>query len=131
MKTYPRKFDYIAKIDETAPYFIEKNDECTAFRCCNRYYEILSSSIDQDTWFQMSPATWHLLISLCNEKTGWHLQGNCIFLYRYTEAEIQSIKGYKIIPVIEKQIKLLSQCFQNKYQLGYFGFATGKSLPKR
>jgi len=129
MKTYPRKFEYTANIDENAPYFIERNEDYTAFRCCNRYYEILSYSVDKEQWFQMPLEIWNVLTSMCNEKTGWYLQGNCIFLYGYTESEILSSKGYKIIPIIEKQIKLLSECFDGKYALSYFEYAIGKSFP--
>ena len=127
--SYPRKIDDQANIDETAPYFIERNEEFTAFRCVNRHYEILAHSKEQNPWFQMSPASWHELTNLCNEKSGWHLQGNCIFLYQNTESEICDSKGYKIIPVIEKQLRILSQCFHNKYHLGYFDCAVEKWRP--
>lgn len=127
MSSYPRKLDYRANVDETAPYFIERNKDCNAFRCCNRYYEVLSSSPEQSPWFQIYPTTWLMLTNLCNEKNGWHLQGKRVYLYRYTESEILSSTGYKIIPIIEKQIRLLSQCLHNEYRLEYFDYAIGKS----
>ena len=127
MSSYPRKIDYTANVDQTAPYFIERNEECNAFRCCNRYYEVLSYSMEQSPWFEMSPAMWHLLTNLCNKENGWQLQGKRIYLYRYTESEILGRRGYKIIHEIEKHLRLLSQCFHNKYRLEYFDCAVGTS----
>lgn len=124
MSSYPRKIDYTANVDQTAPYFIERNEECNAFGVA-KDNEILSYSMEQSPWFETSPATWHLLTNLCDEKDGWQLQGNRIYLYQYTESEILGSKGYKIIPLIEKQLRLLSQCFHNKYRLEYFDCVVG------
>ena len=126
MTTYPIIFDERADVDETAPFFIERNEERTAFRCCNRYKHILSHSPEQTPWFNLPVNTWEKLEALCNDKTGWYLQSNRIYIYAYSEYEIRGPKGYKIIPKIAKQLNLLSSYFPFEYRLVFFEYAIGK-----
>lgn len=130
MSFYPRKIDCRANIDEIAPYFIERNEDYSAFRCCNRYYEILAAGPNQSPWYPMTPELWQILLNECYNRTSWQVQGNCIFLYKYTEANIRGKTGYKIVPLIEKQLRLLSKCFHEEYRFEHFDYAIGKSFPK-